>query len=114
MLLRKLIEKDSFMASLDDQSGYDRILLNSNSRQYFGIQFSGWYMVFNSLPFGFMVSAYIYHTTGLVPISYCRSLSVPSLWYIEDRLVCEFKSTNVKKGSGSVEMAEISLYILCQ
>jgi hypothetical protein len=28
-----LIEKDSFMASLYDKSGYDRILLNPNSRQ---------------------------------------------------------------------------------
>jgi hypothetical protein len=28
------------MASLDDKSGYDRILLKFNSRQYFGIQFA--------------------------------------------------------------------------
>ncbi|VDI58269.1 Hypothetical predicted protein [Mytilus galloprovincialis] len=41
----RLIEKDSFMAPLDDKSGYDLILLNPNSRQYFGIQFAGWYMV---------------------------------------------------------------------
>ncbi|CAG2246538.1 unnamed protein product [Mytilus edulis] len=109
----RLIEKDSFMASLDDKSGYDHILLNPNSRQYFGIQFAGWYMVFNSLPFGFKASAFIYHTTGLVPISYCRSLGVPSLLYIDDRLVCEFKNTNLKKKSGHAELVK-SLYILCQ
>ncbi|CAG2211261.1 unnamed protein product [Mytilus edulis] len=100
----RLIEKDSFMASLDDKSGYDHILLNPNSRQYFGIQFAGWYMVFNSLPFGFKASAFIYHTTGLVPISYCRSLGVPSLLYIDDRLVCEFKNTSLKKKSGHAEL----------
>ncbi|VDI04716.1 Hypothetical predicted protein [Mytilus galloprovincialis] len=109
----RLIEKDSFMASLDDKSGYDHILLNPNSRQYFGIQFAGWYMVFNSLPFGFKASAFIYHTTGLVPISYCRSLGVPSLLYIDDRLVCEFKNTSLKKKSGHAELVK-SLYILCQ
>jgi len=29
------------MTSLDGESGYDHILLNPNSRQYFGIQFAG-------------------------------------------------------------------------
>ena len=110
----RLLEENAFMTSLDDKSGYEHIFLHPNSRKFFGIQFAGWYMVLNSLPFGFKASAYIYHTTGLVPIGYCRSLGVPSLLYIDDRLVCEFKSSKVKSDGGSVELAKKSLYILCQ
>lgn len=71
-------------------------------------------MVMNSLPFGLKASACIYRTTGLVPKGYCRSLGVPSLLYKDDHLVCEFKSSRVKSDEGSIELAEESLYILCQ
>lgn len=54
------------MTTVDDKSGYDHILLSENSRKYFGIQFAGWYFVYNTLPFGFKASAYVYKTTGLV------------------------------------------------
>ena len=87
------------MLTLDDKSGYDHISLHPDYKKYFGIQFGGWYMVYNTLPFGFKASAYVYHTTGMVPISYCRSLGIPSLLYIDDRLVCEIKDKKENKGS---------------
>jgi hypothetical protein len=68
----RLVGKDTFMSSIDDKSGYNHILLHPDSRKYFGLQFGGWYLVFNTIPFGFKASAYIYHTTGYVPVSYCR------------------------------------------
>lgn len=76
------------------------------------MQFAGWFLVYNSLPFGFKASAYIYHSTGLVPISYCRSVGVPSMLYIDDMLVCEFKSDQENE-TGNVERSWRSLYILC-
>lgn len=37
----RLIQKDSYMTSIDDKSGYDHVLLSENSRTYFGIQLGG-------------------------------------------------------------------------
>lgn len=87
----RLINEDSFMTSVDDKSGYDHILLEDESRTLFGIQFGGWYMVYNTLPFGFKASAYIYHTVGLAAVSRCRELGVPCLLYIDDRLIAELR-----------------------
>lgn len=61
-----ILPPDSCMTTVDGKSGYDHILLSENSRKYFGIQFAGWYFVYNTLPFGFKASAYVYKTTGLV------------------------------------------------
>lgn len=41
------------MSSMDDKSGYDHIYLSEQSKKYFGLQFGGWFMIFNTLPFGF-------------------------------------------------------------
>lgn len=38
----RLIQKDGYMTSIDDKSGYDHVLLSENSRNYFGIQFRGY------------------------------------------------------------------------
>lgn len=107
----RLIEKNSFMVSVDDKSGYDHIFVHKDSRTYFGVQFGGWYWVFNTIPFGFKTSAYIYHTTGLVATSYCRKLGVPCLQYIDDRLISEFScSTSPTR----VFNAYKSLFIVCE
>ncbi|CAC5370305.1 unnamed protein product [Mytilus coruscus] len=96
--------------TLDDKSGYDHIFIHPDSRKYFGIQFGGWYMVFNTLPFGFKASAVVYNTTGMIPISYCRSLGIPSLLYIDDRLVCEMDDTR----SDSYCNAVRSICVMCK
>ena len=49
--------------------------------------------MFNTIPFGLKASAYIYHTTGYVPVSYCRNLGVPMLLYIDDRFIGQWQST---------------------
>lgn len=68
----RLLERDNLMTSVDDKSGYDRIFLCENSSKYFGVQFGGYFMVFNSIPFGFKASAFVYQTTGMVVISFCK------------------------------------------
>ena len=75
----RFVERTSYMVSLDDKSGYDHIFLELSCRKYFGIQFAGCFFVFNTIPFSNKASAFIYHTTGLVPISHCRKLGVPCL-----------------------------------
>ena len=51
----------------------------------FGLRWDGCYFVYASLPFGWKASAYVYHSTGLVAISYIRTLKVPCSQYINDR-----------------------------
>ena len=109
----RVISLNSYMTSLDDKSGYDHILLHPNSRTFFGIQFGGWYMVFNTIPFGFKGSAFIYHTTGLVAMSHCRSLGVAGLLYIDDRLIPEWKGDGMQN-IDAYALAFKSLYIVCQ
>lgn len=38
-----------------------------------------------SLPFGWKVSPFIYHTTGLFATGFFRSIGIPCLLYIDDR-----------------------------
>ena len=79
--LPRYLQKDSYQTLLDDKSGYDHILLGEQSRTYFGIEWKGWFFVSNVIPFGWKLSAFIYHSTGLVASHLFRSLGVPcSLW----------------------------------
>ena len=81
----RYVTRGSYQTVIDDKSGYDHILLTTESRQFFGIQWGGWLFVHNSFPFGWKTSPYIYHTTGLAASSYFRSIKVPCSLYIDDR-----------------------------
>ena len=83
--LPRYVTKDSFQTVLDDKYGYDHIFLTQNSRLFFGIQWGGRFFTFNTLPFGWKVSPFIYHTTGLLATSFFRSIGIPCLLYIDDR-----------------------------
>ena len=60
------VSKDSYQTVLDDKSGYDHILLDDDSKTFFGIQWGGWYFKYNTLPFGWKICPYVYHSTGLM------------------------------------------------
>ena len=77
--------KDSFQTVLDDESGYDLIFLTQSTRPFFGIQWCGWFFTYNTLPFGWKVSPFIYHTTGLLATGFFRLIGIPCLLYIDDR-----------------------------
>ncbi|XP_069101991.1 uncharacterized protein [Argopecten irradians] len=106
----RLVERDTYMTSVDDKSGYDHVLLHENSQKYFGVQFGGWFFVYTTLPFGFKASAFIYQSIGMVATGYCRSLGVPILQYIDDRWIGE-KLDQVK---GHMERAACGVYMVCQ
>ncbi|KAJ8300402.1 LOW QUALITY PROTEIN: hypothetical protein KUTeg_021921 [Tegillarca granosa] len=108
----RIVDRNTYLTSIDDKSGYEHVRLSGESRKYFGIQFAGWYFVYATLPLGFKLSAYIYHKIGLEATGYCRKLGVPCLQYIDDRLISEW----VHKGvcGGSPTLAYKGLYIVCQ
>ena len=79
------VSKDAYQTVCDDKSGYDHILLAPSSRPYFGFQWGGWYFISNTIPFGWKLSAYVYHSTGLLVSHYFRSIGIPCSLYIDDR-----------------------------
>ena len=44
--------RDSYLTKCDDKSGYDHVCLQRDSQRYFGFQWSGWWFVCTTLPFG--------------------------------------------------------------
>jgi hypothetical protein len=86
----KIVKKNSFLTKLDDKSGYDNVLMSENSKSLLGFQWGGHYFQYNTLPFGWKNSAFVYHTI-LQTISRLRQLSVSCLLYIDDRLIEEFQ-----------------------
>ena len=83
--LPRYVSRKSYQSVLDDKAGYDHILLTDDRRTYFCIQWGGWYFTYNTLPFDWKISPYVYHNTGLVATRFFRSLKVPCLFYIDDR-----------------------------
>ena len=90
--LPRYVEQNHYQSTIDDKSGYDHVKLSSTSRTYFGLEWKGWYFVFNTIPFGWKASAYLYHTIGMAATSYVGSLGVPCSRYIDDRHVGQLAS----------------------
>ena len=84
--LPRYVTHNHFQSTMDDKSGYDHVRLSPKSRTYFCLEWCGWY-VYNTTPFGWKASAYLYHTIGMAATSYARSLGVPCSQYIDDRHV---------------------------
>ena len=83
--LPRYVMKDLFQTILDDKSGYDHIFLMESSQPFFGMQWGGWFFTYNTLAFGWKVSPFIYHTTGLLATGFFHSIGIPCLLYIDDR-----------------------------
>lgn len=83
--LPRYARRETCKTVLDDKSGYDHLLLSAESRTFFGIQWGGWYYVYNTLPFGWKISPYVYHSVGLTATNFVRSIGVPCSLYIDDR-----------------------------
>ncbi|KAJ8316599.1 hypothetical protein KUTeg_005850 [Tegillarca granosa] len=102
----RIIERGTFLTTIDDKIGYDHVLLSDNSKTFFEIQFGGWYMVYNTLPF---VSKAVLISTILLDLSLkvtVRTSGVPCLQYIDHRLIGEY---TVKRVSESASQGELAL-----
>ncbi|KAK3706538.1 hypothetical protein QZH41_013030, partial [Actinostola sp. cb2023] len=80
----RYVGKNTYQTVFDDKSGYDHLLLTEESRPFFGIQWGGWYFVYNTLPFGWKISPFVYHSTGLMASNFFRSSGIPCSLYIDD------------------------------
>ena len=107
------------MTSVDHKSGYQHVSLRENCRQYFGIQWRGYYLVYATLPFGFKASCFVYNSMGEMMVSHGRSLGVPSLVYIDESFNGEHTSQTgaVLEGGerpGGYKRAEVAVYVMCE
>ena len=83
--LPSCLTKGSYQTTLDDKSDFDHILLDIPSRKFFGTKWIGWYFVSSSIPFGWKISADVYHSTGLLVSHFLWSIGIPCSLYIDER-----------------------------
>ena len=82
----RFVYKGSFMTKCDGKSGYDHLLLSESSQTYFGFEWGGLWFVCTTLPFGWKMSPYVYHTTGLAVSGFLREQGIPCSFFNDDRL----------------------------
>ena len=108
----RYVDQDHFQTKFDNKSGYDHILLTQESRKYFGLFWEGWFFVYNSLPFGWSPSSYVYHSVGLGPSHFIRTKRVPLSQYIDDRHIGQLRLPQGQPNIWSnMDLAKASFFI---
>jgi len=75
-----------FQIVCDDKSGYDHVFVSDASKTFFGFEWAGcFFFTSNTIPFGWKLSAFIYHSIGLLASHFFRSIGIPCSLYIDDR-----------------------------
>lgn len=116
----RYVYKSSFITKCNDKSGYDHVMVTESSQTYVGFSFGGLWLVCRTLPFGWKISPYIYHTIGLAATGFLRSQGVPCSLYIDDRLNGELitatgrwaKLPQERPKDFRYEAAEAALYVV--
>lgn len=86
-LIPGLISEGDLMASSDEKSAYDGLMLSPGSRTFFGLQFGGYYMTYTTLPFGWSRSPLIYQSLGMLVTSFLREKGIITTQYLDDRFL---------------------------
>ena len=74
------------MTKCDGKSGYDHLLLSESSQTYSGFEWGGLRFVCTTLPFGWKMSPYVYHTTGLAVSGFLREQGIPCSFFNDGHL----------------------------
>ena len=82
----RYVYEGSYMTKCDDKSGYDHVSLSLCSQTYVGFEWKGFWFVCTTLPFGWKISPFIYHTIGSAATGFFRARGIPCSLYIDDRL----------------------------
>ena len=114
------VYKSSFATTCDDKSGYDHVMVTEASRAYLGFSFGGLWLVCTTLPFGWKISPFIYHSIGLAAMGFLRSQGILCFLYIDDRLNGEIftatgpwsKLSQERPRAFRLEAAKVALYVV--
>ena len=108
----RVAKEKAYFSSIDDKSGFDNVRLAPDSYDLVVFQYAGYFFRCLTLPFGFKLCSYIYHTLNLQPTSYIRSkFSVPVFLYIDDRLVEELRQNKLLS---DFDCARVANSITCE
>ena len=115
------VDKDAYQTVCDDKSGYDHILLTDSSRTYFGFEWGDWFFSSNTIPFGWKLSAFVYHSTSLLVSHFFRFISLPCSLYIDDRHTAQIRLPSSSRlalslGRGdefNLACARIACFVVC-
>jgi hypothetical protein len=91
----KPIRPGGFFSSTDDVQGYKQISLTSESYQYCGFEWGGYFFCDTTLPFGWKNSAFVYTSVGNVLSAFLKRQGVHTELWIDDRFVGEGPSADV-------------------
>ena len=67
--LPRYVGKSHFKITMDYKSGYDHVELSQESRKYFGLQWQGWYFVYNTFSFGKATCTFTTQLVWLPPVT---------------------------------------------
>ncbi|XP_052060954.1 uncharacterized protein LOC127701170 isoform X2 [Mytilus californianus] len=110
--VHRSVRENAYFTTIDDKSGFDNVSLSEDSRRLVGFQWGAFYFICKTLPFGFKLSSYIYHTLNLQATSYIRrKFLIPVHLYIDDRLIEEVRKPGLKTGFSCSLLAN---YIVCE
>lgn len=117
------VSPGSYQTVCDDKSGYDHILIRDSSKPYLGFEWGGWYFTSNTIPFGWKLSAYLYHATGSLASQYFRTVGIPCSLYIDDRHSSHIRFSGsspppVVCASTSIDrcnftLANVAIFVVC-
>ena len=74
----------------------------------------GWYFASNTIPFGWKLSAYIYHITGSLVSHHLRSIGIPCSLYIDDRYIGQLAASTELQSHSSPPPLPESDFVLAQ
>ena len=105
-----ILPPNCHIASSDEKSAYDAVLITPQSRTFFGIQFGGWYMVYRTLAFGWSRSPLIYQTIGMQVTHFLRENKIINTQFLDDRLM---GPSYFARCNSSIESTGMSVYYVC-
>ena len=75
----QMLQRGTFMGSIDHKSGYFHVNICVDERDLFGIFLDGKYYVYTTLCFGWSLSCYVYQTLSDAVVHFLRGMGIPAL-----------------------------------
>ena len=98
------LEKDDYLAVIDDSSGFNQARLSSHSRRFSAFCFGGRIYYCDALPFGLVASPSKFQMLNRVAVNALRRLDIKIYLYLDDRLVVSRLGRPLNAGETSVEI----------
>ena len=103
--------RGAHQVTLDHKAGYHHVALNPDSWQYFGFEWQGVFYVFTVLAFGWCSAPFIYASLSEAVARYLRARGIPTLTWIDDFYLTNFRSTRMLSASQQFQAAQTAAFV---